>query len=271
VRPFYWEIGDATARLASGSVGDAAPTAFDVMAIESASTWVYGAYVAELRAGTLSASDVQFLTLRSGFTGMAPLSCATAATVDTCLALGTNFTQDAAAIDKFFYNGGHMQQHAHDIGLGTLNAGGLTAEVASKIGEFGFAYTSPQPAGGISATPDSYAQFLRAILRGALQMATKLGTNAVCANPAACADALSTPIPPTETWHYSIGHWVEDDPTVGDGAFSSAGALGFYPWIDRSKTWYGVLGRQLPAQDVGYASAQCGRLIRKAWVTGVSP
>ena len=101
-------------------------------------------------------------------------------------------------------------------------------------------------------------------------MSTKLGTSAVCTNPATCADALFTPIPSTESWHYSIGHWVEDDPAVGDGAFSSAGAFGFYPWIDSTKTWYGVLARVLPAQEEGYASAQCGRLIRKAWVTGVT-
>jgi len=30
---------------------------------------------------------------------------------------------------------------------------------------------------------------------------------------------------------------------VGDGAFSSPGAFGFYPWIDRTKTNYGVLAR----------------------------
>jgi len=53
---------------------------------------------------------------------------------------------------------------------------------------------------------------------------------------------------------------------VGDGAFSSPGAFGFYPWIDRTKTSYGVVARN----EMGGAltSVFCGRLIRKAWVTG---
>jgi hypothetical protein len=270
VRPFYWEIGDGNATLASASVGAGAPVAADTMPIASASKWVYGAYVTELRAGTLTAADIQFLTFRSGYTKMGPLSCNGAATVDTCLSIGTNGVQDPAAVDKFFYNGGHMQRHAHDIGLGGFTSAALTTEVQSKIGDFGFVYASPQPPGGIATSADGYAQFLRKILRGELRMANKLGTNSVCANQAACADALSSPIPTSETWHYSIGHWVEDDPTVGDGAFSSAGAFGFYPWIDRTKTWYGVLARVTVGPESGYESAQCGRLIRKAWVTGTT-
>lgn len=83
-------------------------------------------------------------------------------------------------------------------------------------------------------------------------------------------------MPANESWSYSIGHWVETDPAAGDGAFSSAGAFGFYPWIDAGKTWYGIVARkQTPqGQDTdrslgeGYRSAQCGRLIRKAWMTG---
>jgi hypothetical protein len=57
---------------------------------------------------------------------------------------------------------------------------------------------------------------------------------------------------------------------MGDGAFSSPGAFGFYPWIDASKTTYGVLARHasvsLTADDpVATASVLCGRTIRKAW------
>ena len=72
--------------------------------------------------------------------------------------------------------------------------------------------------------------------------------------------------PVVEAWHYSYAHWVEDGPAVGDGAFSSPGALGFYPWIDATKTTYGVLAR---VQPNGYwASVLCGRLIRKAFTSG---
>jgi len=42
--PFYWEIGDVTGMLSSGSVGTSPPTATTHMSIASASKWVYGAY-----------------------------------------------------------------------------------------------------------------------------------------------------------------------------------------------------------------------------------
>jgi hypothetical protein len=78
-----------------------------------------------------------------------------------------------------------------------------------------------------------------------------------------------------KSWHYAIAHWVEDDPTVGDGAFSSPGAFGFYPWIDAGKTTYGVLARHanvsLSGNDpVAVESVVCGRAIRKAWFTSVA-
>ena len=64
---------------------------------------------------------------------------------------------------------------------------------------------------------------------------------------------------------------LEDDPAIGDGAYSSAGAFGFYPWIDASRTWYGIVARAaVDDNGMGFASAQCGRLIRKAWVVGLA-
>lgn len=56
---------------------------------------------------------------------------------------------------------------------------------------------------------------------------------------------------------------------MGDGAFSSPGAFGFYPWIDAGKTTYGVLARSESAGN-GIDSVDCGRLVRKAWVTAVA-
>ena len=71
------------------------------------------------------------------------------------------------------------------------------------------------------------------------------GPAPVCTNPHSCATAVYSPIP-SEDVHDSIGHWVEDDPTLGDGAFSSAGAFGFYPWISQDRTTWGVLARFSP-------------------------
>jgi hypothetical protein len=111
-------------------------------------------------------------------------------------------------------------------------------------------------------------------------MSATLSANFVCTNlnePGCNAIAGQSPITVAsngaEAWHYSMGHWIEDDPIVGDGAFSSPGALGFYPWIDSSRTYYGIIARSnlnATAGDFdGYKSVVCGRLVRRAWDTGV--
>jgi hypothetical protein len=160
-----------------------------------------------------------------------------------------------------------MEAHAVLFGLGGLNNAGLADELKSQLGVQGnLIYTQPQLAGGVFTSPAAYASVLRMMLGGQLRMGALLGAHPVCTNPKTCAEAVAAPIPASESWHYSIGHWVEDDPNVGDGAFSSAGLFGFYPWIDASRTWYGVLARV--AQGGALDSVDCGRIIRKAWVSG---
>lgn len=66
--------------------------------------------------------------------------------------------------------------------------------------------------------------------------------------------------------------------TASDGSFSSPGAFGFYPWIDSTKTYYGIVAREVhngvlaseEAQRPYLQSMNCGRLIRKAWKTGTA-
>ena len=272
IRPFYWEIGDGSSALASGSEsrpGGAAVSAGEVMSIASASKWLYSTYYVERTRGVLSPTDIKFLNFHSGYTNLS--SCSGAATVADCLSLdngkgGTNGDFDPATQDKFFYNGGHMQRHAATNGLGDLDNVGLASALRSQLGtDIQFTFGQPQPAGGVFMSATEYAKVLRKILSGKLVMQSVLGTHAVCTDPSSCADALASPAPKGERWHYSIGHWVEDDPSVGDGAFSSPGAFGFYPWIDRSKTYYGIVARLDPIGAID--SVDCGRLIRKAWVT----
>ena len=269
VRPFYWEIGDVNAAKASGSVNTSGGTVYSagtVMPIASATKWLYASYVAELRAGALTAADIQFLNFRSGYTSFG--FCLPGQTVAACVALGNNGVYTVATDGKFFYDGGHMQKHASLNGLGGMDSAALATELRARLGnDVGLTFNQPQLAGGASSTAADYARVLRKLMAGQLRMGALLGTQAVCTNPLTCAQALSTPIPSSESWHYSLGHWVEDDPVLGDGAFSSPGAFGFYPWIDASKTWYGVLARQT-ASGGGVDSVSCGRLIRKAWVTG---
>jgi len=271
IRPFYWEIGNATAALASGSVNSASSattyTANSRMSIASASKWLYASYVVERRGGPLTAEDYRYLNFQSGYTNFT--ECLVTQTVGECEGYLDNGAYTPAHDGKFFYNGGHMQKHATLLGLGRLDNAQLADEMKTQVGaDIDVAYTQPQLAGGAFMSPSAYALMLRKMLSGRLRMGSLLGTHAVCTNPISCPAAVLAPIPLRESWHYSIGHWVEDDPAVGDGAFSSGGAFGFYPWIDASKTYYGVVARAAPAGALD--SVDCGRLIRKAWVTGVA-
>lgn len=257
VSPFYWELGDKGGMMTGGSVGGGYSQG-DAMPIASASKWVWGAYMAQR--GFYDA-DLPYLNFTSGYCNMHEENFPNDATVDDILAIGDNDVQSPDAIGKFFYNSGHMQQQAHALGFGSYARLAFTNEVQSVIGRFGFVYTAPVPAGSIRASAAEYAQFLRAIMNGALRIGSMLGSSQVATQG---PDALSSPT--TRAWHYSIGHWVEN--AVGDdGSFSSAGAFGFYPWIDAGKTLYGIVARVgLPGS--GEASVEAGQTIRKAWVTG---
>jgi hypothetical protein len=272
-RPFYWEVGDAGGTLVAGSVVSSSdPTVYGagtVMSIASASKWFYSTYFVQRTGGALSASDIKFLNFQSGYsTGLFSCTPSLTQTVQECVDLGDNGAYHAADDGVFSYSGAHMQKHASLNGLGDLNSLGLAAEVRSQVGnEISFSYFEPQPAGGMAMSANDYAMLLRKIVRGELRMHDALGTHPVCTNfdPLTCPNARISPTPPGESWHYSVGHWVEDDPSVGDGAFSSPGAFGFYPWIDRTRTYYGVIARNDMAGAL--KSVYCGRLIRKAWVT----
>ncbi|MCC9597064.1 MULTISPECIES: hypothetical protein [unclassified Rubrivivax] len=269
-RPFYWEIGNAAGRQVSGSVADAgttAPKSTLPISIASASKWLYGGYVAQLRAGALTASDRKFLSMTSGYASLG--SCSGLASVDACLASGSNGVYTPAYDGLFKYDGGHMEKHASLVGLGALTTKALATEFKAKLGsDIALSFSQPLMAGGAVISTDAYALFLRKILGGKLQMKSLLGSGPVCTNPATCASAVYAPLPLSESWHYSVGHWVEDDPKVGDGAFSSPGAFGFYPWIDATKTRYGIVARVAPNGALG--SVNCGRLIRSAWASGVA-
>lgn len=272
---FYWEIGDRNGLRASGSVaGSNTPMATQVIAIASASKWLYSTYVLQ-KVGSVRQSDVPFLNFTSGTVfpvamGTKELTCAAGETVAECAA---SAIERPTAVGKFFYSAGHFQKHAATVmGLGAMNGASLTTEIDSQLGLSDLRYLQVNLAGGANTSASGYATFLRRMLSGGFVMSANLGAQKVCASEACVAGAVASPAPPTEGWTYSLGHWVEDDATVGDHAFSSAGALGFYPWIDQTKTWYGIVARRAPSAggDQGVASLKCGRLIRQAWVTGIA-
>lgn len=289
IEPFYWEIGDRSDRITGSSEGDGSVLASTDMKIASASKWIFGAYVLEKRGNVLTADDIKALTMRTGYSEFRYGLCIKGTqvqqdtlTVQQCFEESQSGTanNDYVAGDdgKFNYNGGHFQYWAVQNGLEDDINETLAIELGDQFGNaFALDFDSPQLAGGLYMNALNYAFFLRSILSDDLFMHDRLGTDAVCTSPSACPDeATYTPIPDDEAWHYSLGHWVEDDPVVGDGAFSSPGYFGFYPWIDSGRKWYGIVARGVePGNlleflfgDTAMESVDCGRRIRKAWLSG---
>ncbi|WP_051379127.1 hypothetical protein [Derxia gummosa] len=277
IRPFYWEIGDRGKVLASGQIGRLF-SAETSMPVASASKLVYAAFVAQERDGLLNATDIAALSLRSGQVGFR--TCRRDDTVHSCAARPDNGRLDEAAVGKFAYGGGHMQVHADKtMHLGELDGPALARLVSDSLGlhttQSDFNYVQPQLAGGLRTSPRVYGEFLRRVLDGSLAIGRWLDRPSFCTSPALCpTETLHSPYGGDEAPRYSIGHWIEDR-EHGDGAFSSPGAFGFYPWIDATRTWYGIVGRaalgglqsadedQRPAR----ASMACGRALRRAWAT----
>jgi hypothetical protein len=275
---YYWEIGGRDGAMVSGSATPrgGVPIGSDtVMSVASASKWMYAAYTVE-KFGDL-ATNLPYLTLTSGYSNFRTTDCPSSGTVADCKPGSRNRTEANEHI--FHYDGGHMQRHAVVAGLGPLANGPLGAEIRSALGtEIALDYVQPSLAGGVSTSARQYALFLRKLLAGAaapLQLGSLLGSHAVCTAPSETCNASRLVAVP-EAWHYSLGHWIEDDPASIPAlafAYSSPGSFGFYPWIDLGRTYYGVLARQTEAftgNDEGYVSAQCGRKVRLAWLTGVS-
>lgn len=268
IRPFYWEIGDTRGALASGSVRrPGLPDTVEagtVLAIASASKWLWGAYAVQRRQGVPTEEDIRHLNFRAGYSDFS--WCRPGQTVGQCQVFRRNDEVDPRTEGRFDYSGGHMQHHAVLLGLGGLDNAGLARELRSQLGmDIRLTYSQPQPAGGVVTSAEDYARFLRKLLGGELHLGRQLGEHAVCTNRLHCpGQAVHTPVPLREAWHYGLGYWIEDDPRTGDGSFSSAGAFGFYPWITADRSHYGLISRRGPAGS-GHASAQCGRLLRDAW------
>lgn len=255
IHPFYWELGGAQARKASGSV-DVGFTGTTKVAMASASKWLYSAYVMQTRA--LSPESVPYLNFTSGNIDFE--TCLPRQTVQQCADARSNGGLSPDAVGRFNYDGGHMQRHAVMIGLGSWDSAKLAADYNRVLGTH-VSFFSPWIEAGAETTADDYAAFLRRIMTKGLKIEAALGSNQVCTDPATCPTAMYSPT--AKPMNYSLGHWVEVD---FDGAYSSAGGAGFYPWISADKSLYGIVSRQGTA-GTGDASADCGRAIRNAWVS----
>lgn len=264
VQPFYWEIGDASGLLASGTAGGERFTRDDKMLVASASKWLFGAYVAERFDGAFTDGTRDALRMRSGYVGFDSFGCRNAATVQACMD-DAGAAYDPAADGKFDYDGGHFQRWGIEHGLGEMDDRDLAAEYAHYLGaDVPLQFSSPQLAGGLYMSPAAYARFLQHLLAGDFVLSGLLGKDAVCTLPSSCDAAVYSPAP--FAWHYSYGHWVEDD-AGGDGAFSSAGLFGFYPWIDAAKAHYGMVARVALDVRAAVRSGLCGIAIRHAYLS----
>lgn len=273
---FYWEIGDINGALAQGSVGTAYTKDTDIL-VSSASKFVFAAQVIEKYDGVFSFAP--YLQMQSGYVGMNTALCNGASTVAGCVAAGPNqknYVSVPSKLGRFVYNSAHEEILANSVlGMGSFTPSDLTQNMTTLLkGKVEGIYSTPSIAGGMSFTPSQYAGFLRAVINGELKLRDYLGANGICTLPGpSCPTALVSPMP--LNWSYSYGHWIEDDAS-GDGAFSSPGAFGFYPWISKDKSTYGILARKDqvnagssdPLITPFYHSAQCGKQLRAAWFTG---
>ncbi len=269
---FYWEIGDKDGKLAGGSIGKkyGPNTNIDIY---SAAKLVFGAYVLEKLGGKApDEHQVQLLNMTGGYAHAEKdlLACSSFShDIAACAAENLADKPDPADVGIFSYSSHGDEALAVELGLGDKTKKTMAAEYKTYLGkDINFTFNSLQLASGLNSTPGNYARFLRKILSGDLRMKEYLGTHAVCAMKSACPDKVGVSPMPYD-WHYSLNHWVEDD-KHSDGAFSSSGLAGFYPWISADKTTYGLIARQVFAAHSWAESAKCGIAIRKAWMTGKS-
>jgi hypothetical protein len=258
--------------LVSGSAGPANLDADSTMDIASASKWPFAAYVVQKHANWQD--YLPYLHFTSGYSNFSNLACQNGDTVAGCMNGGVNTAEAAAG--TFHYQGGHMQRLGVELGLGHMRNAELANEVAGALG-LTFQYVSPQPPGGIHTSARTYASFLRRLLAGSpapLALGARLGSHAVCTDPQRCNASTDNDFT-SEPFDYSLGHWVENieaTTPASNFAYSSPGAFGFYPWVDADRTLYGIVARQNLNLTVrqGYASLQCGRLLRLAWKTAIA-
>lgn len=117
--------------------------------------------------GSVRTSDVPYLNFTSGDTEYNDIACIALPSTMIANCLGTRTGEVPATIDKISYGSGHFQNHTVSvIGIGSLNSGALTSEIASTVGDFGSNYINVSLTDGIEADATGYGAFLRKMLRG---------------------------------------------------------------------------------------------------------
>jgi hypothetical protein len=270
---FYWEIGDKSARLTAGKKG----TTYDantIVNLASSSKLPFAAYFLQ-RFGNPNSTQIQQLTMRSGYTNFIDVLCLVQNTIGTCFSAPSpqfpiNNQPNAGDVGLFSYGSGHYQKLAVDAGLGNLTSSSLQSDMRSKLGsDTTVTVRSTSVASGLAMSGNGYGILLRKIMNNQLVIGNLMGSNKTCTQPQTCPTSLNSPIS-TRTWDYSLGHWVEHEPNSAPEAYSSVGYYGFYPWITADKLVYGLISTENTSSTVaGVNATDCGRNMRKAWLTGV--
>ncbi|MCP5432747.1 MAG: hypothetical protein H6923_05695 [Alphaproteobacteria bacterium] len=279
-QPFYWEIGGSSGSpIVSGQVGGSTYGRNTVVAIASASKWIFGAYVIEryggIPGGASGADIVASLDMLNGHTSFSPVLCTITLKVGTCFTIASNDNVDSGKIGDFNYGGGDGQYAAASsglLGLGNMTKAQLISEMNSYLSLDGsFAFTNPGVSGGLQASAAGVAEFLQAIMDGTYEISNYLDYSPVATTCGNCSSPMGS-----VNMHYTLNHWIEDQtsgtlphgktPGTGDGAFSSPGGLGFYPWITSDLDYYGIVSREDDTAGSYEDSLICGQAIRAAFL-----
>ncbi|MCP5433623.1 MAG: hypothetical protein H6923_10180 [Alphaproteobacteria bacterium] len=282
VGSFYWEIGGPTGGpIVSGQVGSGY-TRTTKIDLASASKWIFAAYVLEryngLPGGASGADIVDALNMKLGYTNLNDLLCEFTLTVKQCFTIISNDDYDSAADGHFFYNSGHGQyvaQSTSHLNLPTKTRSTLFSAVDAQLNlGSSFSYSNLPLSSGLAANAADYAAFLQTLMTGGYVLSDYLSYSPVATYP--CDTGLSgcTPLGSVD-FHYSLHHWIEDNTggtlaggktlAAGDGAHSSPGAFGFYPWITADMQYYGIISVKNAAGGFN-DTVPCGQAIRAAFL-----
>lgn len=158
----------------------------------------------------------------------------------------------------FFYSPGHMHVAAAMLerATGKRFQELFARDVVARLGlDPGTRYVMagpghPRIAGGLSMRAGDYAVFLRRVLDGSYLPKSQAlwWVDHVAARGARIGYSPLTQA--NLTWHYSLGAWKEcpkanyDAECAKSQVYSSPGAYGFYPWIDRDRGYWAVLATE---------------------------
>ncbi len=163
---------------------------------------------------------------------------------------------DAEPGTTYFYGPVHMQVAAAmaEVATGQPWREIVHLTIATPLGlsSTGFAGDNPRASGAAASTAEEYSEFVRAHLSGQLlntsfdELVTERVSNTQILSRPTAIDTNQV------DWYYALGVWRECNQPIWTDAcdaeivISSAGAFGWYPWLDQDRGYYAVLAMNEP-------------------------